>query len=79
MDDIDAAFGCVTKLKFTQPATLAGLPAAAALAARLGLPPSALRVTPFPAGHMLGGCVWRMEVGGEELVYAVDTNHRNER
>jgi len=66
----------VRKLKFTQSAVLEA-PAAAALAARLGC--GAVRVTPFPAGHLVGGCVWRIEVAGEEIVYAVDTNHRKER
>lgn len=64
------------KLKFTQPAQLEG-PKAAALASSLGC--DGVRVTPFAAGHFLGGCVWRVEVAGEEVVYAVDTNHRKER
>jgi cleavage and polyadenylation specificity factor subunit 2 len=75
LDDVDAAFGAVRKLKFTQSAPLPG-PAAAALAAWAG--GAEVRVTPFAAGHSLGGAVWRVDVGGEEVVYAVDTNHRKE-
>jgi cleavage and polyadenylation specificity factor subunit 2 len=66
----------VKKLQYTQTAALGG-PAAAALAARAGA--DAVRVTPFQAGHTVGGCVWRIEVAGEEVVYAVDINHRKER
>lgn len=73
---MDRAFALITKLKYTQRAPLPG-PRAAALAERLGC--GGVWVTPFAAGHMLGGAVWRVEVGGEEVVYAVDTNHRKER
>ncbi|KAI8462590.1 MAG: beta-lactamase-like protein [Monoraphidium minutum] len=76
LDDADRAFAAVTKLKFTQPATIPG-PCAAALAARLGC--GGVVVTPYAAGHLVGGCVWRVEVAGEEVVYAPDTNHRKER
>lgn len=33
-------------------------------------------VTPFAAGHLLGGAVWRVRRNGEDYVYAVDYNHR---
>jgi Cft2 family RNA processing exonuclease len=75
LDDVDTAFGAVRKLKFTQSTPLPG-PAAAALAAWACA--DGVRVTPFAAGHTLGGAVWRIDVGGEEVVYAVDTNHRKE-
>ena len=32
-----------------------------------------------PAGHSLGGAVWRLSKGPEVLVYAVGVNHRGER
>ena len=36
-----------------------------------------LVVTPFAAGHLLGGAVWRIRTrGGEEVGYAPDVNHR---
>ena len=33
-------------------------------------------LTPFAAGHLLGGTVWRICKAGEDYVYAVDYNHR---
>lgn len=33
-------------------------------------------LTPFAAGHLIGGTVWRVRKGGEDYVYAVDYNHR---
>lgn len=39
-----------------------------------------LRITPIPAGHCLGGTVWRIVAPGEEdIVYAPDFNHKKER
>lgn len=35
-----------------------------------------IMVTPFAAGHLLGGAVWRIRRNGEDYVYAVDCNHR---
>ncbi|GFR46474.1 hypothetical protein Agub_g8051 [Astrephomene gubernaculifera] len=38
-------------------------------------------ITPLPAGRFPGGAVWRVGLlgSGEEVVYAVDYNHRKER
>jgi len=66
LDDIDAAFTKIQPLRFQQRKRLAGRCAG-------------VTVTPFCAGHTLGGAVWSIQVGGEELVYAVDYNHRRER
>lgn len=39
-----------------------------------------LQITPLPAGHMIGGAIWRItKMGDEEIVYAVDFNHKKER
>ena len=39
-----------------------------------------LTITPFPAGHMVGGTIWKIvKDGEEEIVYAVDFNHKKER
>lgn len=39
-----------------------------------------LQITPLPAGHMIGGSIWRItKMGDEEIVYAVDFNHKKER
>lgn len=39
-----------------------------------------LQITPILAGHMIGGAIWRItKMGEEEIVYAVDFNHKKER
>lgn len=39
-----------------------------------------LIITPLPAGHMIGGAIWKIsKEGEEEIVYAVDYNHKKER
>jgi predicted metal-dependent RNase len=39
-----------------------------------------IQITPLPAGHMLGGTIWKIiKDGEEEIVYAVDYNHKKER
>ena len=39
-----------------------------------------LTITPYPAGHMVGGTIWKIvKDGEEEIVYAVDYNHKKER
>jgi cleavage and polyadenylation specificity factor subunit 2 len=39
-----------------------------------------LTITPLPAGHMIGGAIWKIsKEGEEEIVYAVDYNHKKER
>jgi Cft2 family RNA processing exonuclease len=36
-------------------------------------------LTPFPAGHLLGGAVWRIGRESDVALYAVNYNHANER
>lgn len=39
-----------------------------------------LTVTPLPAGHMIGGTIWKISKAGEEdIIYAIDYNHKKER
>ena len=38
-----------------------------------------LRLWSYAAGHTIGGAVWRVAAHGEDIVYAVDFNHRKER
>ena len=39
-----------------------------------------LQITPLAAGHMIGGTIWKiLKDGEEEIVYAVDYNHKKER
>ncbi|XP_053613296.1 probable cleavage and polyadenylation specificity factor subunit 2 [Plodia interpunctella] len=67
LDDVDAAFDRITQLKYNQSVDMKGK----------GL---GLRITPLPAGHTLGGTIWRIAAPGEEdIVYAPDFNHKKER
>mmetsp|Transcript_5527 Transcript_5527/g.21224 ORF Transcript_5527/g.21224 Transcript_5527/m.21224 type:complete len:954 (+) Transcript_5527:50-2911(+) len=38
-----------------------------------------IEVTPLIAGHMIGGTVWKVQKEIEEILYAVDFNHKKER
>lgn len=39
-----------------------------------------LSIVPMPAGHMIGGTMWKiMKAGEEDIIYAVDFNHKKER
>ena len=41
--------------------------------------PSGITVTAYAAGHTLGGAVWKLHKDAEDIVYAVDYNHRREK
>jgi hypothetical protein len=64
LDDVDAAFACVQPLKFSQGVHLAA---------------SGITVTPYAAGHLLGGTIWKISKDTEDVLYAVDFNHKKER
>ncbi|XP_071961785.1 cleavage and polyadenylation specificity factor subunit 2-like [Antedon mediterranea] len=67
LDDVDAAFDKVTQVKYSQSMTLKGKG-------------HGLVITALPAGHMVGGTIWKIvKDGEEEIVYAVDYNHKKER
>ncbi|KAK6182594.1 hypothetical protein SNE40_010244 [Patella caerulea] len=67
LDDVDLAFDKITQLKYSQTVTLKGKG-------------HGLQITPLPAGHMIGGTIWKIvKDGEEEIVYAVDYNHKKER
>lgn len=67
LDDVDMAFDRIVQLKYNQSIEMKGK----------GL---GLRITPLPAGHSLGGTIWRISAPGEEdIVYAPDFNHKKER
>ena len=64
LDEVDASFEKITQLKYNQSVQLKGKG-------------QGLVITPLPAGHMLGGTIWRIVKDGEEdIVYAVDYNHK---
>ncbi|XP_072031108.1 cleavage and polyadenylation specificity factor subunit 2-like [Amphiura filiformis] len=67
LDDVDTAFDKITQLKYSQSVSLKGKG-------------HGLTITPLPAGHMIGGTIWKIvKDGEEEIVYAVDYNHKKER
>ena len=39
-----------------------------------------MTITPQPAGHMIGGTIWKiLKVGEEDIIYALDFIHKMER
>ncbi|KAF5480422.1 hypothetical protein F2P56_001174 [Juglans regia] len=66
LDDIDSAFQMVTRLTYSQNHHLSGKG-------------EGIVIAPHVAGHLLGGTVWKITKDGEDVIYAVDLNHRKER
>ncbi|XP_034238618.1 probable cleavage and polyadenylation specificity factor subunit 2 [Thrips palmi] len=67
LDDVDAAFDKIVQLKYNQSISMKGK----------GL---GLTITPLPAGHMIGGTIWKIvKIGEEDIIYATDFNHKKER
>ncbi|XP_050426265.1 probable cleavage and polyadenylation specificity factor subunit 2 [Adelges cooleyi] len=67
LDDVDAAFDKVVQVKFNQVIALKGK----------GI---GISVVALPAGHTVGGAIWKISKAGEEdIVYAVDFNQKKER
>jgi cleavage and polyadenylation specificity factor subunit 2 len=85
--DVKAAFSGVNKAAFSgvNKAAFSGVNKAAfsgwvemRYSQRAELAPG-LTATPFNAGRYLGGSVWRVDAGGEEVFYAPGFHHRSER
>lgn len=66
LDDVDYAFQNVTRLTYSQNHHLSGKG-------------EGIVIAPHVAGHLLGGTVWKITKDGEDIIYAVDFNHRKER
>ncbi|XP_006812203.1 LOW QUALITY PROTEIN: cleavage and polyadenylation specificity factor subunit 2-like [Saccoglossus kowalevskii] len=67
LDDVDAAFDKIIQLKYSQIIEMKGKG-------------HGLTIMPVPAGHMIGGTIWRiLKEGEEDIIYAVDYNHKKER
>ena len=69
LEDIKTAFGNdkIKHLNFNQTFHLEGQG-------------NGLSITPLPAGHMIGGTIWKIVKDNEEdIIYAVDYNHKKER
>jgi Cft2 family RNA processing exonuclease len=66
LDDVDDVFATVRQLKYSQHV-------------RLGGKGKGIQVTPYAAGHSLGGTLWKISKENEDVIYAVDYNHKKER
>lgn len=67
LDDVDTTFDRIIQLKYNQSVALKGKG-------------YGLTVTPLPAGHMIGGTIWKIVKAGEEdIIYANSFNHKKER
>ncbi|KAF7496367.1 Cleavage and polyadenylation specificity factor subunit 2 [Sarcoptes scabiei] len=67
LDDVDLAFEKVIQVKYNQTIALKDKG-------------QGITLTPLPAGHMIGGTIWKIVKDGEEdIVYASDINHKKER
>lgn len=66
MSDIDDAFENAIQLKYSQRYHLTGKG-------------EGVSVTPFCAGHTLGGAVWRIEHDLDDVVYMMNVAHRPDR
>ncbi|XP_014250088.1 probable cleavage and polyadenylation specificity factor subunit 2 [Cimex lectularius] len=66
LDDVDASFDKMVQLRYNQ---------------RVMMKKSCgLCIIPMPAGHMIGGTIWKIQKTGEEdIIYATDFNHKKER
>jgi Cft2 family RNA processing exonuclease len=40
---------------------------------------SGIIINPHAAGHLVGETLWKISKDGENIIYAVDYNHRKER
>jgi len=70
LDDVDAAFDKCKQLKYSQETLIV---------ADKGSGELKISLTPYNAGHMLGGTLWRIINDTHDIVYAVDFNHKRER
>ncbi|KAH7429669.1 hypothetical protein KP509_09G061000 [Ceratopteris richardii] len=66
MDDIDSVFLNCVSMTYSQHLPLTGKG-------------EGITITPYAAGHLLGGTVWKITKDTEDIIYAVDFNHRKER
>eukprot|EP00898_Chlorokybus_atmophyticus_P005580 jgi/Chlat1/6022/Chrsp4S06202 len=66
LDAVDAVFAHATPLHFSQPALLPS-------------PHNAISVVALPAGHSLGGALWRVQKESDVVAYAPRLNQQGER
>lgn len=65
LDDVDMVFEQFKQLKYSEKLTVKSSG-------------DGIVITPHCAGHLMGGAIWKISKETEEIVYAVDYNHRTE-
>ncbi|ORX43855.1 hypothetical protein DM01DRAFT_1349896 [Hesseltinella vesiculosa] len=65
LEDVDDAFDKTTPLRYSQPIPLPGKCVG-------------ITITAYAAAHTVGGTIWKIKQDTNEIVYAVDFNHRKE-
>ncbi|KAL1934717.1 hypothetical protein VTP01DRAFT_6899 [Rhizomucor pusillus] len=65
LEDVDDAFEKVVSLRYSQPFPLPGKC-------------EGITITAYAAAHTIGGTIWKIKQDTDEIVYAVDFNHRKE-
>ncbi|KAJ3210177.1 cleavage and polyadenylation specificity factor subunit 2 [Entophlyctis luteolus] len=65
-EDVNTAFDNITALRYSQPFSLSGKG-------------KGVTITAFRAGHSLGGTIWKLKKGADEIIYAIDYNHQIDR
>ncbi|KAI8918292.1 beta-lactamase-like protein [Powellomyces hirtus] len=66
LDHVDAAFDKMVTLRYSQPFSLSGKC-------------KGITITAYAAGHTVGGTIWKVKKDTDEVVYAVDYNHKKDR
>ncbi|KAI8145312.1 beta-lactamase-like protein [Fennellomyces sp. T-0311] len=65
LEHVDEAFDKITSLRYSQPYALPGKC-------------QGITITAYAAAHTIGGTIWKIKQDTDEIVYAVDFNHRRE-
>uniref|UniRef100_M4C192 Cleavage and polyadenylation specificity factor subunit 2 n=1 Tax=Hyaloperonospora arabidopsidis (strain Emoy2) TaxID=559515 RepID=M4C192_HYAAE len=65
LDDVDLVFEKFQQLKYSEKLTLTSSG-------------EGIVITPHVAGHLIGGALWRIVKETDDIIYAVDYNHRSE-
>ncbi|KAF0698246.1 Aste57867_11121 [Aphanomyces stellatus] len=65
LDDVDQVLETFIQLKYSQKLKLSG-------------EGEGIYITPHAAGHLIGGSIWSIAKETDEIIYAVDYNHRAE-
>ncbi|OMJ21007.1 Cleavage factor two protein 2 [Smittium culicis] len=65
LEDVSEAFNHITTLRYSQPTNLPGKC-------------KEINICAYSAGHSLGGSIWKIKKGIDEILYAIDYNHIRE-